>query len=90
MVQLHHLPGLLKSKKKFVLQSTLTKPDQAAAALMTHFVCMLGARSEKYLLSEGGGWKKTVHISKWGQAKFYLPLARLSCRKAFRLDLKLF
>lgn len=57
---------------------------------MTHFVCMLGARSEKYLLSEGGGWKKTVHISRWGQAKFYLPLARLSCRKAFRLDLKLF
>jgi len=51
MVLLHHtVPGLLKSKKTFQLQNTLTKPNQAAAVLTACFVCMLGVRSEKYLL----------------------------------------
>lgn len=56
----------------------------------TFCVFVFWARSEKYLPSKGGGWKKTVSVSRWEQAKIYLPLARPSCRKAFRLDLKLF
>lgn len=56
----------------------------------TFCMCVLGARSEKHLPSKGRGWKKTVNISRWQQAKIYPSLARLSCRKAFRLDLKLF
>ena len=62
MVPLRHkVPGLLKSKKIFLLQNTLTKPDQAAAVLTARFVCTLGVRSEKYLLSaarEGAGRKE--------------------------------
>lgn len=49
-----------RARRSFFLQSTLTKPDQAAAALMTHFVCLCFGPEVRnsFLAREGAGRKQ--------------------------------
>lgn len=88
MVPLHHKVGL-QSRRYFCSRAHEQNLIRQQLSWW-HILCVRWGWEARNVSAIRKGWKKMANISTWEQAKTYHPSTRLSCRKTFRLDLKLF